>query len=58
MGYFYVQRDQIMTKDEKNVSVQAEKCGESVLESIKRFFRNQRNWLAELQEAQFDRGER
>ena len=47
-----------MTKDEKNVSVQAEKCGESVLESIKRFFRNQRNWLAELQEAQFDRGER
>ncbi len=29
-----------------------------MIESIKNFLQNQRNWLAELQEAQFDRGER
>lgn len=29
-----------------------------MIESIKNFLQNQRNWLAELQEAQFDRGKR
>ena len=28
------------------------------MNSVKKFLKNQRNWLAELQEAQFDRGER
>lgn len=44
-----------MTKDNQNSQ---EKCCASVLERVKLFFSNLRMWLAELQEAQFDRGER
>ena len=44
-----------MTKDNQNSQ---EKCCASILERVKLFFSNLRMWLAELEEAQFDRGER
>ena len=44
-----------MTKDNQNSQ---EKCCASILERVKLFFSNLRMWLAELEEARFDRGER